>query len=167
MPAEGAMHTKAEAPEKGPLSLGQSTVAVSGVARRYAAKRRTVSALEGVDLELREREVVAVVGPSGCGKSTLLELVAGLQEPDTGSVSVAGRRRAAERREVCSYMPQRDLLLPWRDALGNAALALECRGSSRKEARRRADGSRACRSGPGRAGAAGAGARSGGGGGAG
>jgi NitT/TauT family transport system ATP-binding protein len=133
------MHTKAEAPEKEPLSLGQSSVVLSGVSRRYAAKRRTVSALEGIDLELREREVVAVVGPSGCGKSTLLELVAGLQEPDTGVVSVAGGRGAAERRRASSYMPQRDLLLPWRDALGNAALALECQGAPRKEARRRAE----------------------------
>src|SRR4051812_32654905 len=105
MPAEGAMHTKAEAPEKEPLSLGQASVTLGGVSRRFAAKRRTVSALEDVDLELREREVVAVVGPSGCGKSTLLELVAGLQEPDSGVVSVAGRETASGRRELCSYMP--------------------------------------------------------------
>jgi ABC-type nitrate/sulfonate/bicarbonate transport system ATPase subunit len=133
------MHTKAEAPEREPLSLEQSSVTLNRVSRAYAAKRRSVSALEDVDLELREREVVAVVGPSGCGKSTLLELVAGLQEPDSGMVAVAGRRTAAERRRACSYMPQRDLLLPWRDALGNAALALECQGVARKEARRRAE----------------------------
>src|SRR3954466_15630101 len=133
------MQLKAEAPGKEPLSLEGPSVALSGVARRYRSRRRAVSALEDVDLELREREVVAVVGPSGCGKSTLLELVAGLQEPDTGVVAVAGRRAAAERRRACSYMPQRDLLLPWRDALGNAALALECQGTPRKEARRRAE----------------------------
>jgi ABC-type nitrate/sulfonate/bicarbonate transport system ATPase subunit len=133
------MHTKAEAPEREPLSLGQSSVTLSGVSRTYAARRRAVSAIEGIDLELREREVVAVVGPSGCGKSTLLELVAGLQEPDAGRVTVAGRSTAAGRRELSSYMPQRDLLLPWRDALGNAALALECQGVPRGEARRRAE----------------------------
>jgi NitT/TauT family transport system ATP-binding protein len=133
------MHLKAEAPEMEPLSLRESSVALSDVSRRFKSKRREVSALEGIDLELRKREVVAVVGPSGCGKSTLLELVAGLQEPDAGVVSVAGRRLAAERRRLCSYMPQRDLLLPWRDALGNAALALECQGVGRSEARRRAE----------------------------
>jgi len=79
-----------------------------------------------------------VVGPSGCGKSTLLELVAGLQEPDGGTIEVAGASAAEHRRRSCSYMPQRDLLLPWRDALGNAALALECQGVPRGEARRRA-----------------------------
>jgi NitT/TauT family transport system ATP-binding protein len=132
------MQTKVEAPGTEPLSF-QPSVVLDGVSRRFEAKRRTVDALEAVDLELREREVVAVVGPSGCGKSTLLELVAGLQEPDGGVVSVAGRRAPSERRELCSYMPQRDLLLPWRDALGNAALALECQGMPRKEARSRAE----------------------------
>src|SRR3954453_13365959 len=110
------MQLKAEAPDKEPLSLEGPSVALSGVARRYRSRRQEVSALEGVDLELREREIVAVVGPSGGGKSTLLELVAGLQEPDSGAVSVGGRRAPGERRGECSYMPQRDLLLPWRDA---------------------------------------------------
>src|SRR4051794_10404550 len=107
------MHLKAEAPHQEPLSLQGPGVTLSAVSRRYRSRRREVSALEGVDLELREREIVAVVGPSGCGKSTLLELVAGLQEPDDGVVGVSGRRGPAERREACSYMPQRDLLLPW------------------------------------------------------
>jgi putative hydroxymethylpyrimidine transport system ATP-binding protein len=80
-----------------------------------------------------------VVGPSGCGKSTLLELVAGLQQPDAGSVVAGGAADPAGRRAACAYMPQRDLLLPWRDALGNAALALECQGVKRAEARRRAE----------------------------
>ena len=72
-----------------------------------------------------------MVGPSGCGKSTLLELVAGLQEPDSGTITVGGHRAAAAATR-CAYMPQRDLLLPWRDAVGNAALALECQGISRR-----------------------------------
>ena len=111
------MRTETEAPVTESLSFREVT-------RRYGA----LTALAGIDLDLRAREVTAVVGPSGCGKSTLLELVAGLQEPDEGVIE---RRPAA-------YMPQRDLLLPWRDALGNAALALECQGVPRAEARRRA-----------------------------
>ena len=107
-------------------------VALAGVKRRYGA----VQALDGVTLEAEAGELVAIVGPSGCGKSTLLELVAGLQEPDEGSAAVGGIADAAGRRAACAYMPQRDLLLPWRDALGNAALALECQGAGRAEARR-------------------------------
>jgi len=122
------MQTEAEAPAMESLSF-------ANVTRRYPR----VTALEGVDLSVKPREVLAVVGPSGCGKSTLLELVAGLQEPDDGTVSVGGATGAAARREACAYMPQRDLLLPWRDALGNAALALECQGLGRAEARRRAE----------------------------
>jgi NitT/TauT family transport system ATP-binding protein len=111
------MRTETEAPVTEPLSVRKVT-------RRFGA----LTALDGVDLALHAGELTAVVGPSGCGKSTLLELMAGLQEPDEGVV---------ERRAACAYMPQRDLLLPWRDALGNAALALECQGVARAEARRR------------------------------
>jgi NitT/TauT family transport system ATP-binding protein len=90
----------------------------------------SVVALDGLELEVRDGEAVAVVGPSGCGKSTLLELLAGLQAPDEGLVAGGG--------EACAFMPQSDLLLPWRDALGNAGLALECAGASKAEARRAA-----------------------------
>jgi ABC-type nitrate/sulfonate/bicarbonate transport system ATPase subunit len=129
------MQTEAEAPTKEPLSFYDIGVAVAGVSRRFGG----LVALAGLDLALRPREVLAVVGPSGCGKSTLLELVAGLQEPDAGTVAAGGATDAAGRRAACAYMPQRDLLLPWRDALGNAALALECQGVPRREARRRAE----------------------------
>jgi NitT/TauT family transport system ATP-binding protein len=97
-----------------------------------------VEALAGVSLRAAPGEVVALVGPSGCGKSTLLELLAGLQEPDSGSVEVLGAADAEARRAACGYMPQRDLLLPWRTALDNAALALEVAGVRRREARERA-----------------------------
>jgi ABC-type nitrate/sulfonate/bicarbonate transport system ATPase subunit len=119
------MTTELEAPLK-PRTTEAEAVAVRGVVRRFGP----VTALDGLDLSVREGEVVAIVGPSGCGKTTLLELIAGLQEPDAGSVAVAGSS---------AYMPQRDLLLPWRDALGNAGLALESAGIPRKEARRRAE----------------------------
>ena len=122
------MQTEIRAPAAEPLLF-------LGVTRRYPR----VTALEGIDLEVRSDEVLAVVGPSGCGKSTLLELMAGLQEPDEGTVSALGATGAAGRRAACAYMPQRDLLLPWRDALANAALALECQGVPRAEARRRAE----------------------------
>src|SRR4051794_27639356 len=121
MPAEGAMQTRLEAPDQEPLSLEQKAVAASGVSRTYRSRRKLVPALEGVELSVSAGEVVAVVGPSGCGKSTLLELFAGLQAPDAGAIEGGGL-------ETCAFMPQRDLLLPWRDGLGNAALALECKG---------------------------------------
>jgi NitT/TauT family transport system ATP-binding protein len=132
------MQTKIEAPAQEPLSLGRPAVAVSVAARTYRSRRKMVRALDGVDLVVRDGEVVAVVGPSGCGKSTLLELLAGLQEPDAGVVEAGGAREPRGRLEACAFMPQLDLLLPWRDGLGNAALALECQDVPRREARRRA-----------------------------
>ena len=89
--------------------------------RRFGA----VTAIADLSLTVAAGEVVALVGPSGCGKSTLLELLAGLQEPDDGAVYAV----------PAAYMPQRDLLLPWRNALANAALALECAGVGKREAR--------------------------------
>ena len=138
-PVSGAPTTSVPS---GPVSATAASpgaaLTLRDVGRTYGGRRAAVTALEGVELEVGAGEVVGVVGPSGCGKSTLLELVAGLQEPDAGTVAVAGETAAADRRAACSYMPQRDLLLPWRDALGNAALALECQGVGRREARRRA-----------------------------
>ena len=133
------MQTRLEAPDREPRLISKDVAAaLSGVGRSYRARGGAVEALRGLDLELAAGELVAVVGPSGCGKSTLLELVCGLQEPDAGSVTVHGAREQAARLEECAYMPQRDLLLPWRSALDNAGLALECEGISRRESRRRA-----------------------------
>lgn len=137
------MQSDSEAPAMEPFSFAKSTgVRLTAVGRTYAPARRSgahVTALDGLELEVKPGQVMAVVGPSGCGKSTLLELVAGLQEPDAGTVHVGEGSMAAERLPLCSYMPQRDLLLPWRDAVGNAALALECAGVPAPAARQRAE----------------------------
>jgi NitT/TauT family transport system ATP-binding protein len=91
--------------------------------------------LHEVALTVEPGTVVGLVGPSGCGKSTLLELIAGLGEPTAGRVAVGGATAAAGRLEHCALMPQSDLLMPWRDALGNAAVALENAGTGRSRAR--------------------------------
>jgi putative hydroxymethylpyrimidine transport system ATP-binding protein len=93
--------------------------------------------LEGVTLRVAEGEFVALVGPSGSGKSTLLTLIAGLDTPTSGDLLLRGDARARRLGRV-GYMPQRDLLLPWRSALDNAISGLEVRGVSRAEARVRA-----------------------------
>jgi ABC-type nitrate/sulfonate/bicarbonate transport system ATPase subunit len=115
-------------------SAGDPLIELRRVGKRYGA----LPALEDVDLRVGRFESVAVVGPSGCGKSTLLALVAGLDEPTEGTLAVGGETAAAARLARCALMPQKDLLLPWRSALDNAALALQNAGLSRAEARRRA-----------------------------
>jgi len=92
-------------------------------------------AIAGIDLELPPQGVIGLVGPSGCGKSTLLELLCGLREPSAGAIAVGGESSAPGRLRRCSYMPQRDLLLPWYSAIDNAALAPRNRGAGRAAAR--------------------------------
>ncbi len=119
-------------PPAGPA--GGIGVALDGVVRVLGGTR----VLDGVDLHVRTRGRVGIVGRSGAGKSTLLSLVAGLDLPDAGMVTVGGEASAAARLARCALMPQRDCLLPWRTALDNACLALENEGLPRTEARRRA-----------------------------
>jgi ABC-type nitrate/sulfonate/bicarbonate transport system ATPase subunit len=107
-------------------------VAVERVSLTYPPSDRRrgagVQALAEVSLHAAPGELVAVVGPSGCGKSTLLELICGLRTPDAGAIECV----------PAVLMAQRDLLLPWLDALDNAALALRIAGRSRAQARARA-----------------------------
>ncbi len=122
------MATTLEAPVKGRRDIkADPGIRLEGVVRTFPGGRRRapVRALDGVSLTVAAGEVVGVVGPSGCGKTTLLELVCGLQTPDAGRVDAA----------PATLMPQRDLLLPWADALDNAALALRARGVKRDRAR--------------------------------
>jgi ABC-type nitrate/sulfonate/bicarbonate transport system ATPase subunit len=127
------MLTRIRAPEAVPSEGGTElgSVTLRDAAKTFAAGRRSaepVPALAGVSLHAGPGEIVAVVGPSGCGKTTLLELVCGLIEPDAGSVEAA----------PAALMAQRDLLLPWRSAVDNAALALRVAGVDRQPARARA-----------------------------
>ncbi|MBC2590687.1 MULTISPECIES: ABC transporter ATP-binding protein [Rhodococcus] len=108
-----------------------NAVTVTGVHKAFGA--RTV--LDGAEFAVAEGEFVSLIGPSGCGKSTLFGLIAGLDSPDTGAVTVGDRPAAPGR---AALMPQKDLLFPWRTVLGNCALGLEVQGVPRGEARARA-----------------------------
>jgi ABC-type nitrate/sulfonate/bicarbonate transport system ATPase subunit len=94
--------------------------------------------LDGVDIRVPAHGRLGIVGRSGVGKSTLLALIAGLDEPDSGTAMVCGHTAASGRLARCALMPQRDCLLPWRNAIDNACIALENNGVTRAEARRRA-----------------------------
>ena len=112
---------------------------IAGVSRRYGDEADAVEALADVSLSVQEGEFAALLGPSGCGKSTLLNIIAGLDDADAGDVSVGGEPLSAgERLAAFGYMPQRDLLFPWRSVLDNVALGLEISGLAKSEARARA-----------------------------
>ncbi len=88
-----------------------------------------VEALRGVDLSIERGQFVSIVGPSGCGKSTFLRLVAGLDEPTAGTLTVDGRTPKDARREQLdlAFIFQDATLLPWRSVARNVGLPLELR----------------------------------------
>ena len=120
----------------GPTIGPRLRLEVSHLGATYEEGGATLTALDDLSLSVADGELVALIGPSGCGKSTLLDIVAGLLAPDAGDVRLDERpMSAAERLGRSAYMRQRDLLLPWRTALDNAALALEVAGMPRRQAR--------------------------------
>ncbi|MGQ0573386.1 MAG: ABC transporter ATP-binding protein [Pseudonocardia sp.] len=96
-----------------------------------------LAVLDDVSFDVAPGEFVSVVGPSGCGKSTLFNVIAGLEQPDSGRVLVNGTDVTGQTHPF-AYMPQQDLLFPWRSGLANAALGLEVAGVPRRAARERA-----------------------------
>lgn len=109
--------------------------------KRFEDRGRETVAVRGVDLRIEPGEFVTVIGPSGCGKSTLFNMIAGLLEPDDdGSILLSGAvQRERGLLGKVAFMPQRDLLFPWRTVLDNATIALEIEGMPRRAARARAE----------------------------
>ncbi|WP_434287081.1 ABC transporter ATP-binding protein [Celeribacter sp. SCSIO 80788] len=99
------------------------------------------TALANIGLTVQPGEFVTVVGPSGCGKSTLFNILAGLEEADGGS-TIRFEDRSVMSKDLLgkvSFMPQRDLLLLWRNVIDNAILPLEMEGANRADARKEAE----------------------------
>src|SRR6202453_1265706 len=103
---------------------------LGSVGRRFGS----VEALRDVSLDIGNGDFVALLGPSGCGKSTLLRLIAGLDQPQQGTVQIDMDPLAApshrgnlgvDRRASVAYVFQDAHLLPWRTVLDNVALPLE------------------------------------------
>ena len=111
-------------------------ITIAGLGMRFASGGRAVSVLSDVSLEIPARQFVAVAGPSGSGKSTLLGLIAGLDRPTAGSITVAGREitRLTEddlarfRLDTIGYIFQSFHLVPTLTAAENVAVPLELAG---------------------------------------
>lgn len=107
-----------------------AAVSLTGVSKTFPlARGREVTALADLDLHVAEGEFVAVVGPSGCGKSTVLRMVAGLDEPSTGTVAVEGRSPGElARSHRLGVAFQEHALLPWSTVWNNVALPYRLAG---------------------------------------
>ncbi len=92
---------------------------------QYAAE--DFSIIDQLSFHVNEGEFVSIIGPSGCGKSTIFRLVNRLLKPQSGEILVDGAR-VGSRKHDCGYMPQQDMLFPWRSVAKNVRLPLEIRG---------------------------------------
>lgn len=107
--------------------------------KSYRKGSETINAVAGIDLDMAERGMVAIVGPSGSGKSTLLHVIGAMDRPTCGSVRVAGRNLGdipqgeltRFRREVVGFVFQTFNLIPNLTALENVALPMEFSGIAR------------------------------------
>jgi spermidine/putrescine transport system ATP-binding protein len=110
-------------------------VRLEGVSHRFGE----VTALDHIDLDVRDGELLTLLGPSGCGKTTLLRIIAGFERPTTGRVLLGGEdvtERPAHRRAT-NMVFQRSTLFPHLDVFGNVAFGLQVAGVGRAEQRER------------------------------
>jgi ABC-type nitrate/sulfonate/bicarbonate transport system ATPase subunit len=107
------------------------------ISKTFTGMDRVVPVLDDVSFRVMPGEFVTVTGASGSGKSTLFNLCVGLLEPDKGEILIDGVK-PENRTGLVGYMPQRDLLLPWRSVLDNVIIPLELHGLPKKEARQKA-----------------------------
>lgn len=112
-------------------------IELRNVGKTFVGNGRTVPVLRDVSLRVMPGEFVTIIGASGSGKSTLFNLCVGLLEPDEGSIIIDGIVPSS-RLGILGYMPQRDLLLPWRSVLENVLLPLDIKGVPRNESREEA-----------------------------
>jgi NitT/TauT family transport system ATP-binding protein len=112
-----------------------AAVELTGVDKTFGA----VEALRGVELRVEPGEFVSLIGPSGCGKSTLLRLVADLEQPTAGTVTLGGKpARRARLDQDYGIAFQQAGLLEWRSVAENVELPLHVHGVGRAERRARA-----------------------------
>lgn len=116
--------------------MNPSLLEITDLSASYLEDGQSLLALQDVNLRVDPGEFVCLIGPSGSGKSSLLDVVTGLFRESSGTVAINGRSLQPNQRPgATSYMRQRDLLMPWRTAVENAALALEVHGESKTRAR--------------------------------
>lgn len=86
----------------------------------------TLAVLQGIDLDIDPGEIVSILGPSGCGKTTLLRIIAGLEIPGSGTITIDGLSpEAARQGKRIAVVPQSPALLPWRSVARNARVLLD------------------------------------------
>ncbi|HUB96640.1 MAG TPA: ABC transporter ATP-binding protein [Stellaceae bacterium] len=112
---------------------GSSKIALRGVKKQFTVRGRPVTALAGIDLDIRAGEFFCIVGPSGCGKTTLLRILAGLETKSAGTIDIA--RDEGATRPLNSMVFQEQSIFPWKTVRENVAFGLKARRFPRAERR--------------------------------
>lgn len=134
--AETAARKSAPSPEG--VSSAAPVVHSKGLSLTFETADGPVNALSDVDLEIGKGEFVSFIGPSGCGKTTFLRVIADLERPTEGSISVNGMTpEQAREARAYGYVFQAAGLFPWRTIERNVSLPLEIMGYSKAEQRER------------------------------
>jgi lipoprotein-releasing system ATP-binding protein len=118
------------------------TLSAKGLTKRFQQGETDVEVLHGIDLDLREGEIVAIIGPSGAGKSTLLHLLGLMEQPTSGTLTIQGvevqslspKERARLRNEYIGFLFQFHHLLPELTVLENVMLPQRIQGAPEREA---------------------------------
>jgi NitT/TauT family transport system ATP-binding protein len=117
---------------------GDAAIAVDRLGLTFTTADGPVVALSDINLTINRGEFVSLIGPSGCGKTTLLRVIADLEKPTSGAISVNGvSPEAARQNRDYGYVFQAAALFPWRNIARNVALPLEIMGLERAERERR------------------------------
>ncbi len=111
-------------------------IEVDGLRKVYESSGKTVVAIEHLDFDVHDGEIVGIVGSTGCGKSTFLRIVMGIETPSSGRVLIDGKEPYRDfyyfKGKIAAVF-QEDRLFPWRTALENVRLGLELLGVPESE----------------------------------
>ncbi len=125
---------KAKQNKKGAKTL---SLVIEGVKKKFITKRKETYTLDNINLDFKKGEFVCILGPSGCGKSTLLNIIAGLESPTEGRITLNGdeiKGVGVDR----AVMFQESALFPWLKVIDNVEFGMKIAGVPKKERRERA-----------------------------